>query len=449
MPHLFPDLLGLLHYWRRATLNVICHHCDTAHLEVEGIGVTDTISDSSLDEFRARAADWLATKAHQHGWLRTPDGSRRRVGAGDHEAVERNQECQRLLFEGGFAGINWPTEYGGQGLGLREQIIFNEASRKYDLPLVVFIIGLGMCGPTILAAGTDEQKRRYLEPMLRGEEIWCQLFSEPGAGSDVAGLTSRAVLDGDEWVLNGQKVWTSGAHHCQFGIVLARTDSSVPKHKGLTMFILDLRTPGVSLRPIRQIDGGEHFNEVYFDNVRIPADQVLGGVGIGWQTATTTLMNERVSLGAVRPLDDVHSTQALIALAAEKGLTGDTSIRRQLADLWMRETVVGLLGQRITASIMRGKQPGPEGSVAKLVRTDFSNKSAEFGFALAGAGAAAWPAEAPSGDSFANTLLFVPSLSVAGGTDEVLKNIIGERVLGLPKEPQVDRDIPFRDLKGR
>lgn len=410
---------------------------------------------AELADFRNRAAEWLARTAPEHGWVKTPSGSRRRVGAGDHEAVTRNKECQQLLFDSGFAGINWPTEYGGQGLGLREQIIFNEESLKYDLPLVVFIIGLGMCGPTILAAGTEEQKQRYLKPMLRGEEVWCQLFSEPGAGSDVAGLSSKAVLDGDEWVLNGQKVWTSGAHHCEFGIVLARTDSSVPKHKGLTMFILDLRTEGVTVRPIRQIDGGEHFNEVFFDDVRIPAENVLGGVGKGWQTATTTLMNERVSLGAVRPLDDVHSARSLMDLAATRGLTatkeqpGDSSVRRQLADLWMREKVVGLFGQRITATIMRGQQPGPEGSVAKLVRTDYSNRAAEFGFALAGAAGAAWPADEPKGDTYANTLLFVPSLSVAGGTDEVLKNIVGERVLGLPKEPQVDQGVAFSELKSK
>ncbi|MCR5978399.1 dehydrogenase [Gordonia jinghuaiqii] len=414
-----------------------------------GIRVTKSVDISDLAGFRAKAAQWLAETAPEHGWLKTPDGSRRRVGAGDHEAVERNRECQRLLFEAGFAGISWPTEYGGQGLSLREQIVFNEEAGAYDLPLVVYIIGLGMCGPTILAAGTEEQKRRYIEPMLRGDEVWCQLFSEPGAGSDVAGLSSKAVLDGDEWVLNGQKVWTSGAHHCEFGIVLARTDVNVPKHKGLTMFILDLRSAGVTVRPIRQIDGGEHFNEVFFDDVRIPAENVLGGVGRGWQTATTTLMNERVSLGAVRPMDDVHSAQALIDLAAEQGLSADESIRARLADLWMRESVVGLLGKRITATILSGRQPGPEGSVAKLVRTDYSNRAAEFGFALAGAAGAAWREGAPQGDSFVNTLLFVPTLSVAGGTDEVLKNIIGERVLGLPKEPQVDRDVPFSELKDR
>ncbi|MER5224576.1 acyl-CoA dehydrogenase family protein [Streptomyces flaveus] len=402
-----------------------------------------------LEAFRLRARHWLQESAPAHGWLRQPGAARRRIAVGDHDAVCRNRECQRLLFEAGFAGLSWPTEYGGQGLGLREQIIFNEEARAFDLPLVAFIIGLGMCGPTILTVGTEEQKHRYIRPMLRGEEIWCQLFSEPGAGSDVAGLRTRAVRDGDEWVLNGQKVWTSGAHHCEFGIVLARTDPSVPKHKGLTMFVVDLRTPGVSLRPIRQIDGGEHFNEVFFDDVRIPHAGVLGGEGKGWQAATTTLMNERVSLGAVRTLDDVHPSAALTDLARERGLLADESVRQDLVDLWMKETVVGLLGERVTAGIMRGHAPGPEGSITKLVRTEFSTASAELGFRLAGPAAAAWPEGTADGDTWANTLLFVPSLTVAGGTDEVLKNIIGERVLGLDKEPQVDRDVPFRELAGR
>ncbi|WP_435217817.1 acyl-CoA dehydrogenase family protein [Streptomyces sp. bgisy034] len=402
-----------------------------------------------LERFRLRARRWLQETAPAHGWLRRPGAARRRIAVGDHDAVRRNRACQELLFEAGFAGLSWPAEYGGQGLGLREQIVFNEEARAFDLPLTAFIIGLGMCGPTILAVGTEEQKQRYILPMLRGEEIWCQLFSEPGAGSDVAGLRTRAVRDGDAWVLNGQKVWTSGAHHCEFGIVLARTDPDVPKHKGLTMFVVDLRTPGVSLRPIRQIDGGEHFNEVFFDDVRIPDTDVLGGEGKGWQAATTTLMNERVSLGAVRTLDDVHPSAALIDLARERGLLADESVRQNLVDLWMKETVVGLLGERVTAGIMRGRAPGPEGSITKLVRTGFSTASAELGFRLAGPAAAAWPEGAADGDTWANTLLFVPSLTVAGGTDEVLKNIIGERVLGLDKEPQVDRDVPFRELTGR
>jgi acyl-CoA dehydrogenase len=258
----------------------------------------------------------------------------------------------------------------------------------------------------------------------------------------------KAVRDGDEWVLNGQKVWTSGAHHCEYGIVLARSNPDLPKHKGLTMFIVDLRSPGITIKPIRQIDGGEHFNEVFFDDVRMPDANVLGGVDRGWQAATATLMNERVSLGAVRPLDDVPSTESLIDEARATGQSNDPVLQGALADLWMRQRVVGLLGERITAAILSGSAPGPEGSVAKLVRTGFSNKSAGLAAQIAGRKAAAWLPDAPAGDTWANHLLFVPSLSIAGGTDEVLKTIIGERVLGLPKEPQVDRDTPFRDLQG-
>jgi alkylation response protein AidB-like acyl-CoA dehydrogenase len=399
--------------------------------------------------FRKKVRDWLDSTAPAHGWLKTPGATRRRVGVGDEDAVARNHACQKALFDAGFAGLSWPKEYGGQGLALREQIIFNEESSKYDLPLAIYIIGLGMCGPTLLAVGSEEQKQRYIPPMLRGEEVWCQLFSEPGAGSDVAGLTMRAVRDGDEWVLNGQKIWTSGAHHCQFGIVLARSNPDVPKHKGLTMFVVDLRSAGISIKPIRQIDGGEHFNEVFFDDVRIPDANVLGGVERGWQAATATLMNERVSLGAVRPLDDVPSTELLIDVAKASGQASDPVLQDALADLWMRQRAVSLLGERITAAILSGNTPGPEGSVAKLVRTDFGDRSAKLAASIAGPRAAAWLADTPNGDTWANNLLFVPSLSIAGGTDEVLKTIIGERVLGLPKEPQVDRDLPFSELRGR
>ncbi|GAA4548465.1 acyl-CoA dehydrogenase family protein [Pseudonocardia xishanensis] len=405
--------------------------------------------EEDLQAFRTRVRTWLEKEAPAHGWTKESSGGRRRIGRGDHAAVERNKECQLALFEAGLAGLTWPEEFGGQGLTMREQIVFTEETRRYDLPLVMFIIGLGMCGPTILAVGSDEQKQRYIEPMLRGDEVWCQLFSEPGAGSDVAGLTTRAVKDGEDWVVNGQKVWTSGAHHCEFGILLARTSPDKSKHKGLTMFIVDLRSPGVTIQPIKQIDGGEHFNEVFFDDVRIPDANVLGGVDGGWHAATATLMNERVSLGAVRPLDDVHSTDDLIELARRRGLLTDDGVVRDLADLWMRERVVGLLGERITTALMQGTTPGPEGSVAKLVRTDFSNRSAEAGARFAGAAGVAWREDEAGADGYANTLLFTPSLSVAGGTDEVLKTIIGERVLGLPKEPAHDRDTPFRELSGR
>jgi len=409
-----------------------------------GSDAADGADGVGFEEFRARARGWLATEALRRGWVR-PDDGRRRRGRSESD-VARAKECQRLLFENGFAGISWPVEYGGQGLGIREQIAFNVESLAYDLPLGMYIIGLGMCGPTILAVGTEEQKRRYIPPMLSGEDVWCQLFSEPGAGSDVAGLSTRAVLDGDEWVVNGQKIWTSGAHNSDFGILIARTDPDVPKHRGITMFILDLRSPGVTLRPIRQIDGGAHFNEVFFDDVRIPAVNVLGGVGRGWQAATTTLANERVSLGAVRAMDDVPSARELIDRARQLGRTTDPVLRQDLMRVWIAERTVGLLGDRITSAILRGAVPGPEGSVAKLVRTDHARLSASLGAAMAGAGATAWAPGEPGADLWARMLLYVPSLSIAGGTDEVLRNIVGERVLGLPKEPQVDRDVPFREL---
>jgi alkylation response protein AidB-like acyl-CoA dehydrogenase len=404
-------------------------------------------TDTDLTEFERGARAWLAEHAPRHGWER---GARRRRRDGDEDEILASaKECQALLFDAGYAGLSWPTEYGGQGLGIREQIAFNIASLDYDLPLGPYIIGLGMCGPTILAVGSAEQKERYLRPMLRGEEIWCQMFSEPGAGSDVASLSTRAVLDGDSYVVNGQKIWTSGAQNCDFGLLIARTDSDVPKHRGITMFVLDLRTPGVTIRPIHQINGGAHFNEIFLDDVRIPVENVVGRVNQGWAAATTTLANERVSLGAVRAMDDTPDARALMAQARGRGRGDDPVTRNELVELWIAERTVGLLGDRITSAILRGQTPGPEGSVAKLVRTDHSRRAARLGAALAGPTTTAWDPDTEADDLWADTLLYVPSLSIAGGTDEVLRNIIGERVLGLPKEPQVDKDVPFRELAGR
>ncbi|QLL07406.1 acyl-CoA dehydrogenase family protein [Mycobacterium vicinigordonae] len=407
---------------------------------------------AQVEQFQEQVRNWLHDQAPRHGWIRRPDSRRQRGGANDAEdaaLVAKAKQCQRLLFDAGFAGISWPQEYGGRGLSLREEIAFNIEAASYDLPLGIYVIGLGMCGPTLLALGTAEQKQRHITPLLRGEELWCQMFSEPEAGSDIAGLRMRAVRDGDSWILNGQKIWASGARRCDFGLVLARTDRNVAKHKGITMFIVDMRNPGVTTRPISQMDGGAHFDEVFFADARIPHTSVVGEVNQGWTAATVTLATERLTLGAVRTLNDAPSSETLIDRARHLGRQKDSELRRQLVELWIAERIVGLLSERIISGIMRGAPPGPEGSVAKLVRTDYYRLSAQVGAAIAAAAATAWNPQTEAADLWAQTLLFVPSLSIGGGTDEVLRNVIGERVLGLPKEPQVDRDVPFRELAGK
>jgi acyl-CoA dehydrogenase len=410
-----------------------------------------TLDGPELDDFRRRAREWLVAHAPPQRDDSERD-ERPTTGAAaadaakpdEQSSVKRAQQLQGELFDAGFAGITWPVDYGGRGLSTVHQIAFDEEASGFDLGLgVTFTITFGMCGPTILACGTAEQKRQYIPPMLRGEEIWCQLFSEPGAGSDVAGLQSRAVLDGDEWVLSGQKVWTSGAHYARFGLVVARTDVDVPKHQGITMFVVDMQLPGITIRPLRQMTGDAHFNEVFFDRVRIPVDRVVGEVNGGWRAAITTLMNERVSIGAG---GRQNTFEPLLALARQHGRASDALVRQRLVDLFIREHVLDYIGQRIRTAVISGTVPGPQGSIAKLAGAQLAKRAASLGVDLLGPRGVAWQPGDELATAVAGRLLSSPGSSIAGGTDEIQKNIVGERVLGLPKEPQVDRDIPFRDV---
>jgi alkylation response protein AidB-like acyl-CoA dehydrogenase len=402
-----------------------------------------------LEEFRLRVRNWLADEAPRHGWLRDRhrSASAARPRADDPEGqrryLERARHCQRYLYDSGFAGLSWPREYGGQGLSNREQVVFNEESQRYDLPLIPYTIGLGMCGPTLLALGTEEQKQRYLRPMLTGEEIWCQMFSEPGAGSDVAGLSTRATRVEDGWRINGQKVWTSGAHYARYGILLARTSPHLPKHRGLTMFVLDMQHEGVEVRPLVQMNGAAGFNEVFFDDVIVGDDDLIGIVDDGWRASLVTLMNERVAIGAGRPTGEIPDARSLAELAVDRGLQAAGAIGDVIAEVYVRERVLELLSQRISGAILRGQVPGPEGSVAKLVSSDLARRAASVAGTLAGPGSQAWSSTDPRGDHWAAVLLMTPGLSIAGGTDEIMRNILGERVLGLPKEPALDSGAPF------
>ncbi len=398
-------------------------------------------ADESIDGFRARVRTWFAEHVELTGG----------AGAESFDAVESARRFQAALFDGHLAGLTWPAEYGGQGLTTAHQLAFNEEAEPYVVPTMPLLIGLGMCAPTLLEKGTPEQRDRHLARMLRGDEVWCQLFSEPGAGSDVAGLRTRAVRDGEDWVVNGQKVWTSGAHYSDFGLLLARTNPDVPKHLGLTMFVVDMRAPGVTIRPLRQITGGSGFNEVFFDDVHLPGDAVVGDVDRGWQAAVTTLMNERVSIGAGggglgRRLGGGEFA-ALADVARRRGGLADPVLRQRLASVFVEERLLELLSQRIRADVQAGRTPGPQGSVAKLAGAQLARHAAEVGLDLLGAGGAAWTPDDADAERWTQALLGAPGNAIAGGTPEIMKNILGERVLGLPREPAVDRDVPFRELR--
>lgn len=393
----------------------------------------------SADEFRVRARDWLKANAR----VRDPDD----IG---HRRFDLTQakEFQAAMHDAGLAGITWPVEYGGQGLGHAELLAFNEEAQPYDLPTGAFMIGLGMCGPTVLDLGTEELKRRYIRPMLRGEEIWCQLFSEPGAGSDVAGLQTRAVRDGDSWVVNGQKVWTSGAQHCDYGIVIARTDPDVPKHRGITMFVIDMHAPGVTVRPLRVMTGETPFNEVFFEDVRIPGDHVVGNVNEGWQASVVTLNHERISIGtSVQSKQNPLGFTALAELAASRGEADDPLLRQELVDVYVRERLLDLYGARMRQQAQAGVQPGARGSVAKLAGALLAARAARVAARVAGPDAVAHDPDDRDMTRLLTAMNGTPSSAIAGGTNEIQRNIIGERVLGLPKEARMDTTVPFRDLK--
>src|SRR5882757_4178176 len=362
--------------------------------------------------------------------------------------LSRAREFQAALYFGGYSGITWPTEAGGRGLGTAEAQAFSDEAAEYDLPTGPFIIGMGMCGPTLVDLGTPEQKARYLPRLLSGEEIWCQLFSEPGAGSDVASLQAKAVRTDDGWVLNGQKVWTTNAQWADYGAVLARTDPGRPKHAGITMFIVDMHAPGVTVRPLRDMSGRAPFNEVYFDDVHLAADSVIGEVNQGWHAAVVMLGHERVSIGASRrPRSNPLEFASLVELARSAGVAGEPGVREKLADLYAHERALELFNVRMRQETAAGNPPGARGSVAKLAGAMLLRRAIETAGEVAGPAAAGWDPEDPKGRELALGINSSPASSIAGGTNEIQRGIIGERILGLPKEPQVDRGVPFRELK--
>ena len=389
-------------------------------------------------EFRAEARTFL--KKHLDAKGDRP--LRQRVDG--NEFMRRAKEWQKTKAENGYAQITWPKEIGGRGGTPMQQVIWNQEEGKFDAPTGPFTIGLGMCIPTVIAFGSDEHKKRYVGKALKGEEIWCQLFSEPSAGSDVAGLKTRAVKDGDEWVINGQKVWTSGAHYSDYGILLTRTDPSVAKHKGLTMFIVDMKQAGVEVRPIHQASGGREFNEVYFTDVRIPDSDRLGDVGAGWKVAIVTLMNERLAVGG-SPGPDWGE---IMAYAQQAGTMSDQAFREKLADWYVAAQGYKLTKFRTQTALSRGQTPGPENSIGKIITAnhlqDICNSAIEMQDHY---GIMTDSDRMPADAIFQQSFMWAPGLRIAGGTDEILKNIIAERVLGLPQDVRVDKNVPFDQMK--
>jgi len=398
--------------------------------------------------FRREVREWISVNAPSHleaGLRRSVFGS---LGLTGVDVMAECKAWQKKKAEAGWACLHWPKAYGGRGATPIQRVIWQQEEGPYAQLSGPFVIGHGMCGPTVMTYALEEQKRRYLPPLAAGEEIWCQLFSEPAGGSDLAGLRMRAERDGDEWVVNGQKIWTSAAQYSDYGILLTRTDPTKPKHRGLTMFFLDMRSPGVEVRPIRQANGQSAFNEVFFTNVRIPDAQRLGPVNEGWKSSLTTLMNERLSIGSGMGTGFEEVFELCLTTRTTSGLAiEDRAVRARLAQWAVRANGLKYNGFRAISAISRGETPGPENSIGKLVAGATMQEIATFALDLQGqAGILTDPAYAPATGRFQAMLLRSPATRIEGGTDEVLRNVIAERVLGLPPDIRVDKDIPFNEI---
>ncbi len=383
--------------------------------------------------YRDKARAWLQANKDA---APAPSGS-----SEDTAYIDARRAWQRKLAEVGLAGVTWPQEYGGQGLGPIEQVTVNQELGRANVPGILDVIGIGMLGPCLIAHGTEDQKSRYLGPMLHGDEVWCQLFSEPAAGSDLAAVQTRARQGEDEtWTLNGQKVWTTNAQFASFGLLLARTDPDVPKHKGLTMFIVPMDAPGVTIRGLRQISGEAEFNEVFFDDLVVGPENVVGGVGNGWGTALTVLMFERLTIGSGS--DRFGSSADLTkSIAADPQARRDPALRRELGHILTELLAVRFNGYRALSLLAKGQIPGPEAGLAKVTLVNAGIKAADLGADLLG------PDALQPSNGFSYLISFLPGLKSAGGTEQILKNTIGERVLGLPPEPRLDKGVPFSELR--
>jgi alkylation response protein AidB-like acyl-CoA dehydrogenase len=382
--------------------------------------------------FRAEVRAWLA--AHlPDGWRGAPH-PKPTDGPQERKAIEDLRRWwQRELFDGGWAGLAWPAEYGGRGATLVEQVIFNEEAARARAPEPINVIGLYMAGPTIISWGTEAHKRRYLEPLLSGEEIWCQGFSEPGAGSDLGGVRTRAVRDGDEYVVNGQKVWTSYGHIAAFCILVTRTDPDAPKHAGLTYLLCPMQQDGVTVRPLVQITGDPEFNELFFDDARVPVSERLGEEGDGWKVAMTTLLHERGTMSFSLQVMSRITLDALIRLVRSLGVAEDPSVRERIAGFQLDVEALRITNLRAVSKMAKGS-PGPEGSMAKLLWERVQQQMGEYAMELLGlSGQVGAGAEAVDDGLWQYVYLRGRGHSIEAGTTEILRNIIAERVLGLPR----------------
>jgi alkylation response protein AidB-like acyl-CoA dehydrogenase len=386
-------------------------------------------------EFRAQVRGWLS----EHRSEAPPSSG----SSEDSAYIDARRSWQRKLAEAGLAGVTWPREYGGQGRGPIEQVTVNQELQQAGAPGILDVIGLGMLGPCLIAHGSEEQKSRYLGPMLHGDEVWCQLFSEPAAGSDLAAVQTRARQSDDGgWTLNGQKVWTTNAQFSSFGLLLARTDPDVPKHKGLTMFIVPMDAPGVTVRGLRQISGEAEFNEVFFDDVKLDADAVVGGVGNGWGTALTVLMFERLTIGF--GAEGFGNPLELAAtIGGDPAARADSDVRHRLGEIITELLAVRYNGYRALTALAKGQIPGPEAGLAKVTLVNAAVSAADLGIDVFG------PDGLQAENHFSYLTSFLPGLKSAGGTEPILRNTIGERVLGLPAEPRLDKGVPFSELRSR
>jgi alkylation response protein AidB-like acyl-CoA dehydrogenase len=400
---------------------------------------------TSVDEFRSRARAWLAANAKP--WH--SDSRRGSREGGEDDSPERwlaARAMRRRIYEAGFAGITWPRKYGGQGLSDLHEDAWAEEASGYQLPNVGGA-GLGVVGPTLLVYGTEGQKRAWLPKILSGEEAWVQFLSEPSAGSDLAGILTRAVRDGEGWVLTGAKIWSTGAIHCDAAICLARTDWDAPKHKGLTWFKVHIPSPGLTIRPIREINGGAEFCEEFLDGVWVPADNVIGEVNGGWPLANVLLAHERRAAGrlAVRistPDEQRSLAPDLVALARRGGVLGTEHARQLVARAHVNEFMHAQLIARISTGALGAFAP----SLGKLSTGILNPIRAVIGMQLAGAGGVAWEPDDSDGNQASTAYLNGRIMSIAGGSNQVQRNIISERILGLPREPSYDSQKPFKDV---
>jgi alkylation response protein AidB-like acyl-CoA dehydrogenase len=383
--------------------------------------------------------DEAALRAEARAWLKaTFPPWRASAGAPARYTSEDRRSWHRRQFEGGWGAPSWPVEYGGRGFGPVEYSVWAEEKARVGANIPFNVAGFGMAGPTIIAHASAAQKERYLPPLLAGDEIWCQLFSEPGAGSDLAALTTRATRDGDSWIVTGQKVWSSSAHEADFGILLARYDFDKPKHEGLIYFIVDMHSPGIEVRPLRQISGEAEFNEVFLSDVSIPDENRIGEPGDGWRVAMTTLMFERMSIGSATG-GYTFPFERLVELARAHGRPGVLD-RQALADVYTLYKILDLLNARVLSRLRKGEIPTAEGSILKIALADLVSASAALGVRLLGGEGLLLTEGGPQ-----RAFLEAPAFHIGGGTDEVQRKVIAERVLGLPRDERPDKVGPFSE----